>query len=278
MTAPHLPLPVARRPRSAHGRIPERAVVQPRTLPRDWPPARARTSPRTFWGFALSVLILGPGCRRAEPDRPTAPPVTGDLQILKEGRFLFTYVEPPGTFATTDKPEIIPEVARRMVRVIDPGNMKNAEAEEVYVANVKELLQAGKTTAKPFPREVFETAAIAQLPPGASSPRGRPPAAPHLAEAHADAGARSVAGNPVVTIYGTSWCGACRTARQYFSDKKIPFADKDIEADPEAANELAEKAAKAGIPTDRVPVLDVRGRLLLGFDPARIEALLGDPT
>jgi hypothetical protein len=33
-----------------------------------------------------------------------------------------------------------------------------------------------------------------------------------------------------------------------------------------------------GIPTDRVPVIDVRGRLLLGFDQARIETLLGEPT
>ena len=33
-----------------------------------------------------------------------------------------------------------------------------------------------------------------------------------------------------------------------------------------------------GIPTDRVPVIDVRGRLLLGFDRERIEALLGQPT
>lgn len=59
---------------------------------------------------------------------------------------------------------------------------------------------------------------------------------------------------------------------------KIPFADKDIERDPAAARELAEKAAKLGVPTDRVPVLDVRGRLLLGFDPARVQALLGSPT
>jgi len=83
---------------------------------------------------------------------------------------------------------------------------------------------------------------------------------------------------PVVTIYGTSWCGACRAAREYMASHKIPFADKDIERDPEAARELAEKAAKMGIPTDRVPVLEVRGRLLLGFDPARVEALLGQPT
>ena len=33
-----------------------------------------------------------------------------------------------------------------------------------------------------------------------------------------------------------------------------------------------------GIPTDRVPIIDVRGRLLLGFDSERIEALLGEPT
>ena len=88
----------------------------------------------------------------------------------------------------------------------------------------------------------------------------------------------SAPGTPVVTVYGTSWCGACRQARAYFAERKIPFADKDIEQDPAAARELGEKAAKMGIPTDRVPVLDVRGRLLLGFDRARVEALLGDPT
>lgn len=33
-----------------------------------------------------------------------------------------------------------------------------------------------------------------------------------------------------------------------------------------------------GVPTDRVPVIDVRGRLLLGFDKARIESLLGERT
>jgi arsenate reductase-like glutaredoxin family protein len=82
----------------------------------------------------------------------------------------------------------------------------------------------------------------------------------------------------VVTVYGTSWCGACREARRYLSARKIPFADKDIERDPAAARELHEKAAKLGIPTDRVPILDVRGRLLIGFDQARVEALLGQPT
>jgi len=227
----------------------------------------------------VASLSFMAGCRRSAPAAPAAEPTLQQLEVLKDGRHLFTYVEPSGAFATTDKPEIIPEAARKLVRVIDPGQTKAAETTLVYVTDVNSLMTAGKAPAHPMPREAFETAAIAQLPPGASSPRGAQGAHPPPPPLAADAGApRSAPGTPVVTVYGTSWCGACRQARAYFAERKIPFADKDIEQDPAAARELGEKAAKMGIPTDRVPVLDVRGRLLLGFDRARVEALLGDPT
>ena len=127
-------------------------------------------------------------------------------------------------------------------------------------------------------------AALAQLPPGASSAlaRGGEVAAPGAAPLDQPSGGRDAgaapAGSPVVTIYGTSWCGACRSARQYLTERRIPFADKDIERDPAAARELNDKASKMGIPTDRVPIIEVRGRLLQGFDRARIDALLGEPT
>jgi glutaredoxin len=131
-------------------------------------------------------------------------------------------------------------------------------------------------------REAFETAALAAHPTGESSPLAAQtmhPAPIPAIDGGAAAPSPAVAGGPpVVTIYGTSWCGACRTARQYFTARKIPFADKDVEHDADAARELADKAAKMGIPTDRVPVIDVRGRLLLGFDKTRIEALLGEAT
>ena len=166
-----------------------------------------------------------------------------------------------------------------MVRVVDPAQMKPSEGADVHVVNVDELMKAQKAVARPLGREAFETSALAQLPPGESSARQGHAAAPAPAPAPDGAPAfPSAPGQPVVTVYGTSWCGACRAARQYFSQHKIPFADKDIEADPAAARELAEKASKMGIPTDRVPVLDVRGRLLLGFDQSRVEALLGNPT
>jgi glutaredoxin len=231
--------------------------------------------------LAFSALAA---CRRSAPEAPP-PPAAGapaTIEVLKEGRWLFTYAEPKGTFATTDKPESVPEDARAMVRVFDPSAPeKTPGSGRVYVTNLNDVLSKGRAPAKPMSREAFETAALAVHPTGESSPLAAQTMRPVPMPA-SDGGAAPppmpAGGPPVVTIYGTSWCGACKAARQYFASRKIPFADKDIEKDADAARELAAKASKMGIPTDRVPVIDVRGRLLLGFDKARIETLLGEPT
>jgi len=254
----------------------------------DSSPMRSR-----FLGARLLVAaaLAGMGaCHRAAPDVAPAAAAAGvpaTIQVLKGGRWLFTYAEPAGTFATTDKPETIPEAARALVRVTDPAEpaLMKGSADQVYVTSVSDLLAKGRSSARVMSREAFETAALAALPGGQSSPFAAHPGAAPEGTPSAPPAAPAAAANPLppgttplVTIYGTSWCGACRAARQYMSEHKIPFADKDIERDPAAAQELAAKASKMGIPTDRVPIIDVRGRLLLGFDRERIEALLGQPT
>src|SRR3954464_13536457 len=246
---------------------------------------------RCAGGAGRSDRVSPVGARGAapagRPPGPPPPPVAGapaTIEVLKDGRWLFTYAEPKGTFATTDKPESVPEDARAMVRVFDPSAPeKTPGTGRVYVTNLNEVLSKGRAPARPMSREAFETAALAVHPTGDSSPLAaqtmRPVPMPASDGGAATAPPPTTAGGPpVVTIYGTSWCGACKAARQYFTSRKIPFADKDIEHDADAARELAAKAAKMGIPTDRVPVIDVRGRLLLGFDRARIEMLLGEPT
>jgi glutaredoxin len=232
----------------------------------------------------VAAILLAAACKRSAPEAPPPPTAAAPatIEVLKEGRWLFTYAEPKGTFATTDKPESVPEEARAMVRVFDPAAPeKTPGAGLVYVTNLNEVLSKGRAPAKPMSREAFETAALAMHPTGESSPLAAQtmhPAPIPPGDGGAAPPPPGAGGPPVVTIYGTSWCGACRAARQYFAARKIPFADKDIEKDADAARELSAKASKMGIPTDRVPVIDVRGRLLLGFDKARIEALLGEPT
>ena len=226
---------------------------------------------------------LGLGCKKSAPPAPKRELLNElpKLEVSKDSPLLYTYVENKGTFATTDKADDVPENARRLVRVVDPAKATDKqESNQVYVVDLGELLSAGKAVAKGLSREAFETGALAQLPPGESSPVSGPhgPALPDVPVGGMDGGAAGPLGPPVVILYGTPWCGACKAAKQYLAAKHIPYAYKDIESDPAAARELQAKASKMGIPTDRVPILDVRGRLLLGFDRARLDAMLGEST
>ena len=235
----------------------------------------------------LALLLLVSACKKGAPPAPppTAQAELPPFDVSKDSALLFTHVEPNGNFATTDKADSVPEVARRLVRVTDPakGVVERRDTSSVYVVDLRELLANGKTRARVLSREAFETGALAQLPPGDSSalagPHGPPlPEEAEPADSDAGAGHASAGGAPVVILYGTPWCGACKAARQYLSSKHIPFAYKDIENDASAARELQQKASRLGIPADRVPILDVRGRLMVGFDKTRLEALLGDAT
>ena len=54
-------------------------------------------------------------------------------------------------------------------------------------------------------------------------------------------------------------------------DAHIPFVEKDIEQEPAAAQELARKAKRAGLKLGGVPVIDVLGNLMMGYDPGAID-------
>lgn len=78
---------------------------------------------------------------------------------------------------------------------------------------------------------------------------------------------------PNVIIYSTTWCGFCRSEKQYLDSKNISYSDKNIEEDETAYNELMEKIGGrqnfAG-----VPVTDINGEIILGFDRPRINKAL----
>jgi glutaredoxin len=95
--------------------------------------------------------------------------------------------------------------------------------------------------------------------------------------AEAAAPTAGVAANTTeVIVYSAEWCGYCKKAMAWLGKKGIPFVEKDVEKDPGADRELKQKLKAAGMRAGGVPVIDVRGKLVVGFDRGRLQALL-DP-
>jgi hypothetical protein len=93
--------------------------------------------------------------------------------------------------------------------------------------------------------------------------------------AGAPAGSVEVAQQAPIVIYGASWCGPCHQAAAYLRSKNIAFIDKDIDEDAAAARDMQRKLAKSGMRTGSIPVIDIRGKILVGFNPRDIDAALG---
>lgn len=72
-----------------------------------------------------------------------------------------------------------------------------------------------------------------------------------------------------IIIYSTSWCAFCKTESQYLKSKNIPHVMKDVEEDEAAYDELM---GKIGGNFQGVPVTDVKGDIILGFDRPKIDA------
>jgi len=76
--------------------------------------------------------------------------------------------------------------------------------------------------------------------------------------------------SPVI-IYSTTWCGYCGALKDFLDKKKVAWVEKDIEKDAEAYREVTEKMNGE---VRGVPVSDVHGTMVLGFDRPAIEAAL----
>lgn len=72
-----------------------------------------------------------------------------------------------------------------------------------------------------------------------------------------------------VIIYSTPSCVYCKMAKEYFKDHGITYAEHDISADPDKRKEMVEKSGQLG-----VPVIDIDGQIMVGFDEETFESLL----
>ena len=75
---------------------------------------------------------------------------------------------------------------------------------------------------------------------------------------------------PRVIVFSTPTCSFCNMAKKYFREKGIKFKDVDVSRDPVAARDMVRRSGQQG-----VPVIDIGGKIVVGFDRPKIDRYLG---
>lgn len=73
-----------------------------------------------------------------------------------------------------------------------------------------------------------------------------------------------------VIIYTTPSCMWCQKAKEYFKAQGVSFEEVDVSRNREKAQEMIRKSGQMG-----VPVIDIEGDVVIGFDQPSIDRILG---
>lgn len=72
-----------------------------------------------------------------------------------------------------------------------------------------------------------------------------------------------------IKVYSTPTCAYCNMLKKYLDSKKVQYENIDVSTDRNAAQEMVVKSGQRG-----VPVVDIDGKIVVGFDKERIESLI----
>ncbi len=73
----------------------------------------------------------------------------------------------------------------------------------------------------------------------------------------------------MIKVYSTQTCPYCVTLKEWLKEKGVEFEDVDVGEDEKARDEMIEKSGQMG-----VPVVDIDGQIVVGFDREKISKLL----
>jgi len=239
----------------------------------------------TFVSAILLALVLT-GCPRKGGGDAGIGADTASIVVKDSSEgLLLTWIDEKGDFHVEQKPADVPLAGRDAVRVVDPNKDEGTHDDKIFVADLRIAKPDGTYPVKTMTRADFDAMALSRRQKhgltlasafdAAALPQGGPdisntssaPVAPVDPNAQA----------PVI-IYGAEWCGACHEAARYLRSKNIPYVEKDIEKDGSAAREMQRKLAKNGLRGGSIPVIDVHGKVMVGFNAQEIDDALGKAT
>lgn len=211
-----------------------------------------------FWVFLCHFLILQ-GCskhdsrKEKDTEEDQSPP---EIVISKENKnLLFSYLDKEGNFRETQNIDDIPKEYRRQVIVFDlslPPEKRMAH-KIIYLADLTEPNSDGRYRYTVASRYEFESN-LKEF--------GQPIIG-------GDSGSLN---NKGVTIYTTAWCSICAGLRKYLRARGVSFVEKDIEKDASARAEMLNKLRLKGMRGSAVPVIDINGEILVGFNKELLDS------
>ncbi|MGV8982196.1 glutaredoxin family protein [Clostridium sp.] len=72
-----------------------------------------------------------------------------------------------------------------------------------------------------------------------------------------------------IKVYSTPTCPWCTVTKNYLRSKNIAFEDIDVSKDKGATKDMIKKSGQRG-----VPVIDINGKIIVGFDQKAIDKLI----
>jgi glutaredoxin len=231
---------------------------------------------------AIAVAVAGAssGCKRSSAADPKADPDLATVVVKADSEdLLLTWIDDKGDFHVETRVADVPLTGRDSVRVVDPNRDDGTHADRIFVVDLRQARPDGAFPVRTMTRADFEAIAVARrektgptLASAAPSSSAPPPGSGGV---ETNPGASRTASKPAVIIYGAEWCSACHDAARYLRSKGISYIEKDVEKDSAAAREMQQKLAKNGLRSGSIPVIDVRGRVMVGFNPNEVDSALG---
>jgi glutaredoxin len=231
----------------------------------------------------LGSAQLALGCRSTPSSGATAmPQASADpLPGLKLSddtpNLLLTWIGEEGDFHVEEAIAKVPEARRSQVRVV-VTDQADGSGPNVYVADLTVKRADGTYAVNTLPRSDWEKLGadlrktrMETLAPTANSGAAGAGNAAAPQATPADAPEPGADSRITAIVYGADWCQPCHDAERYLKSLGVAVTKKNIEESRAAQAEMQEKLVRANRGGSSIPVIDVMGRILVGYSPGSLK-------
>ena len=224
------------------------------------------------WFASCAAEKQAPPKKAPVPDAGSLSPDAGKPPVV------YSYVDDFGKIRMVASLQDVPQAYRDQVVITDTSSSRKERlaADRILVVDLRK-----ERDGQPLNYSVIDLDSLKRRSGRHEDVRDAGDLGRHLVGKLADRVNRSLgltrpAGTARVILYTAPWCGFCKKAARHLQARGVKFEEKDIEKDRSAAVELSRKLRQAGIPGSGVPVLDIGGTMVVGFNKQRIDKLLDE--